>query len=591
MMLFLQDLFRLVVSLTLAGGFATLLVLLVKALTRDRLGPGWNYYIWTLPLALYLIPVALPRLNAALAEGTKEGAKAGAGLNAVIQSGQAAAAGHAPEVLSFWESAAAFWGQIRPVLAWIWLLGVFFTAALRLADGRRIAASLEKCCRAPEEQGRAAKVFERAVKERGIPEGRVALVICPGVESPLLIGLLRPRVVLPREDYPEAQLEMIFRHELGHFRSRDLWYKAAALGVACLHWFNPLVWMLARDLDRCGELWCDRRATGGMTEGQRRQYGRMLLDVAQGAGGVSLQNAAPLAMNKKELRRRLSLLRQGSKTTLLERAAAAAMALVVTAVGVSLASAVNPGPLFLRRDAASAASLSGAEDAPPPELWTEGASRPEAIPQPELTQPQPEPEPEPELRPDPIQMPVVLSDEARALPPEEDDTDDESESEEETEPEPRSPTREDFTYRLTDGELEELSWDGALIWPVDGGHIGVGFAGYYGHTGTDIRAASGTEIYAAADGIVSYAGDYSIWPYGKYVDIQHGDGAVTRYAHCSRVLVQPGERVERGQLIALVGRTGNASCNHCHFELRLNGVAVSAEGYIGTSYPQGDSEG
>ena len=106
------------------------------------------------------------------------------------------------------------------------------------------------------------------------------------------------------------------------------------------------------------------------------------------------------------------------------------------------------------------------------------------------------------------------------------------------------------------------------------------FNGYYGHTGMDIAADSGTEIYAAADGQVVYASNYSVWPYGKSVLIDHGDGVRTRYAHCSKVTVSQGDVVSRGELIGLVGRTGNASGSHCHFEVRLDGQPADPAGYL-----------
>jgi len=599
-MMFLEELFRLTLSLSLAGGAASLLVLGLKALTRDRLGPGWNYYIWLLPLALYLMPVSLPGLGGALA--AQAGGEAKAAVQAVMAAGQVPA-GTGSQAPAVWDSLAGFWQQVLPVLAWVWLLGMFFAAALRLMDGRSIAASLEKCCRPPEDSGKARQRFQKALAEAGIPQGKVELTICPGVESPLLIGLLRPRVVLPREDYPDARLDMIFRHELGHYRGRDLWYKGLALAVACIHWFNPLAWQLARDLDRCSELWCDRRTTGGMTDRERRQYGRMLLDVAQD-GSPLPTGAVPLATNKKDLRRRLALLKKGGQTTLLERAVAGAAALTVTVAGVAWADAVNPGQVFQGPQTPADSLVESGRTDPVPELWGEGGEQPDSIPQPNPTDVKPQA---------PLQMQVVLSDEAQAAQPpaadgddlpgggepedggagdtialEPDDASDEAVPEEEEEADQSQPTLEDFTYELTDEEEDGLSWDGGFLWPVDGGYIGVGFRGYYGHTGADILAPAGTEIYAAADGIVSYAGNYSIWPYGKRVDIDHGDGMVTRYAHCSRVLVQAGEEVKQGQLIALVGCTGNATTNHCHFEVRRNGTEVDPESYIGSAYSRNE---
>ena len=120
---------------------------------------------------------------------------------------------------------------------------------------------------------------------------------------------------------------------------------------------------------------------------------------------------------------------------------------------------------------------------------------------------------------------------------------------------------------------------------MNGGYITCGFYGYYGHNAVDIAADAGTEIYAAASGVVTAASDVSVWPYGKSVTIQHGDGVVTRYAHCSQVLVSVGDYVEQGDLIARVGRTGNASGNHCHFEIKIGGVAQDPVNYIGSTRP------
>lgn len=98
------------------------------------------------------------------------------------------------------------------------------------------------------------------------------------------------------------------------------------------------------------------------------------------------------------------------------------------------------------------------------------------------------------------------------------------------------------------------------------------------HEGLDFTAEKGTPIYAAADGIVSQA--ESTPDYGNIVKVDHGSGLETRYAHASRVLVKPGERVEKGQLIAEVGNTGRSTGAHLHFEVRLNGVALDPRKYL-----------
>ena len=90
------------------------------------------------------------------------------------------------------------------------------------------------------------------------------------------------------------------------------------------------------------------------------------------------------------------------------------------------------------------------------------------------------------------------------------------------------------------------------------------------HEGVDFAAETGTPINAAASGKVIYADVHPA--YGKSVEIDHGNGLVTRYAHGSELLVKDGDLVVRGQRIARVGTTGRSTGPHLHFEVRLNGV-------------------
>lgn len=93
------------------------------------------------------------------------------------------------------------------------------------------------------------------------------------------------------------------------------------------------------------------------------------------------------------------------------------------------------------------------------------------------------------------------------------------------------------------------------------------------HQGIDVRGASGSPVVASRAGRVVYSGS-GMRGYGKTVVVDHGDGTSSLYAHNSRLLVHSGEHVERGQAIAEVGRSGNATTEHCHFEIRQRGRAV-----------------
>ena len=98
------------------------------------------------------------------------------------------------------------------------------------------------------------------------------------------------------------------------------------------------------------------------------------------------------------------------------------------------------------------------------------------------------------------------------------------------------------------------------------------------HYGTDFAANSGTDVCAFADGTVLAAGEDA--GYGNYIKIDHGSGFVTLYGHCSKLLVQAGQTVQRGERIALVGATGQATGPHLHLELLHNGVYLNPEFYL-----------
>lgn len=121
--------------------------------------------------------------------------------------------------------------------------------------------------------------------------------------------------------------------------------------------------------------------------------------------------------------------------------------------------------------------------------------------------------------------------------------------------------------------------NGMFGWPLNGGYISDGYISNRNHKGIDIAAPYGTEIYASEAGTVVAAG-WNSGGYGNYVIIEHEDNYRTLYAHCSVVIAYEGQQVEKGQLIAQVGSTGNSTGNHCHFEVRLNNICVNPGSYL-----------
>ena len=146
---------------------------------------------------------------------------------------------------------------------------------------------------------------------------------------------------------------------------------------------------------------------------------------------------------------------------------------------------------------------------------------------------------------------------------------------------------EPVTEQRLQGTKERPTWlpTGSFRWPCSGsitssfgGRSSPGGIGSTNHKGIDIANGYGTPIYAADGGTVIYSGWMS--GYGYFVQIDHGNGYVTCYGHNSSLLVSVGDHVYKGQQIARMGSTGNSTGNHCHFEVRYNGVAKNPLNYL-----------
>lgn len=131
--------------------------------------------------------------------------------------------------------------------------------------------------------------------------------------------------------------------------------------------------------------------------------------------------------------------------------------------------------------------------------------------------------------------------------------------------------REGFAWPLPSASPGRVSSDfGHRSDPLAGGRAH--------HSGLDLAAPEGTPVLAVKGGVVRRAGDAG--GYGNLVEIDHGDGVSTRYAHQAELRVAPGQRVEAGEIIGTVGSTGRSTGPHLHLEVRVDGEAVDPDRYL-----------
>lgn len=199
-------------------------------------------------------------------------------------------------------------GEIR---LWLWGMGAFATLLWYIVGYRRFDRALRRSlCRA-------APMECRLFRQMGGP-ARLKLCRSAAVGTPMLLGLWRPVLVLPEREYSEEMLKNIFRHELTHYRRGDLVFKWFAVLVTAVHWFNPVVHIARRELDRACEMSCDERLLRQMDAADKRSYGETLLSMAADALPRPLV-ATSFATEKRNLKERLEQImtyRKMSRATL-----------------------------------------------------------------------------------------------------------------------------------------------------------------------------------------------------------------------------------------------------------------------------------
>lgn len=191
------------------------------------------------------------------------------------------------------------------------------------------------------------------IAERSGIKRPIELCVNPLISSPLLIGFFHPCIVLPSVDISEKDFQYIALHELTHYKRRDMFYKWLVQVTVCLHWFNPFVHLMSREITKACEFSCDEAVLAKMGFDNAQEYGKTLLD-AMAAVGRYKENlgAVTLSENKRVLKERISAImkfKERSKAVkLLTVTLTLCIVLGAAFVGVysvAAADAIQPTPL------------------------------------------------------------------------------------------------------------------------------------------------------------------------------------------------------------------------------------------------------
>lgn len=345
------------ISLSVSGSILALIILLLKPLLKNRAGKAFSYYIWLLVLLRLVLPFSPSAnlINTLLVTSTAPPAAASASESAAVpisdtnavsvnesaipeeNAALTPASSGTPSVSA--GSQLDVWALLKQNLLWVWLAGVCIYLLCFIIPYLRFIHSIGKASVPLPKEDRV--IFDAMSQGK-----RVKLLHCPHIRTPMLIGVVHPRIIVPRPSYTqngrEEELSYILTHELAHHRRYDLIYKWITVCISALHWFNPMMFLIQREISRACELSCDEAVISGMSEPERRQYGQTLLALAADGRLPAGIPATTMCEDKRQLKERLTGIKKYRGSSAGTVAASAVLAVLLAGCGAGLGSATSP---------------------------------------------------------------------------------------------------------------------------------------------------------------------------------------------------------------------------------------------------------
>lgn len=301
----MKNLLLLFLSLSLSGSLLALFLLAIKPLLKDRLSPTWQYYVWLIVVLRLLLPLTpqisligeiTPYLQSALSPPAATAEKPPGQINESLREELTVTPAIQQEedglLLASREEDAPLAPSTheKDMLPYLWMpwLAVALTRFVHQIVNYRRFVHLVKSEMEKVKDERILNIYQSELSQIKSRRPLPLYMNCQ-VRSPMLIGLLHPMIVLPTLIVSDDELRQMIRHELTHYKRLDILYKWSIQLVLCLHWFNPLVHLMSKEISRLCELSCDEIIIKHLDLDNRIIYGDALMATvtAQGKGQES----------------------------------------------------------------------------------------------------------------------------------------------------------------------------------------------------------------------------------------------------------------------------------------------------------------
>ena len=276
----MNEFMKILLSLSVSGALLLLLILGLKPLYKNRFSKRWQYYIWIVVALRFLLPFTpdttivgslfakfdtaavmneiptSPNVPVSVNPGNSE--------SEPIQTNRETTTAAMREPLNIYVCLFFIWSALALVL-FVRKITVYQGFIQYIKAGNKEVSDIKIL-----------NLLSDCEEKLNI-KTRVELSCNPLIASPMLIGFFRPRIILPVGELEDKELSYIFVHELIHYKQRDMFYKWLIQIVVCVHWFNPFVYLLEKEVNKSCELSCDEKVISVLDDTARREYGDTLI--------------------------------------------------------------------------------------------------------------------------------------------------------------------------------------------------------------------------------------------------------------------------------------------------------------------------
>lgn len=264
-------------EMTLPVSALIALLFLFSPLLKRSYAARWRYYMWLFTALRLIFPI-----------------KAKSRPPIVM---------HFPAAVAAEESA-----QVSPlrIIMFVWLTGIIALTAyqiIRYVSFKRLV----KRWSAKVSDENINYAFEGAKRAVGIKQN-IEIRMCKAVATPMIFGIIKPVLLLPYIDFAEGETGIVLRHELVHYKHRDIWYKLILIAARTIHWFNPMVYLMVRTANRDMELACDAEVVKPESADFRRQYCEAIMRLVHNGRAAGTPISTCFIFSKKAVMERFGVI-------------------------------------------------------------------------------------------------------------------------------------------------------------------------------------------------------------------------------------------------------------------------------------------